>query len=106
MKTQSSTKEWESTKGSIHLETGGMTSKELSHSYSRKKGTFEKSVNQKSECCQEKEISRKKFWENPNRKPVRDFKIRIWTQIEISKLGSGASSSFVGFRELAFDEDK
>ena len=41
-----------------------------------------------------------------NRKPVRDFKIRIWTQIEISKLGSGASSNLVGFRELAFDKDK
>jgi len=36
-----------------------------------------------------------------NRKPVRDFKIRIWTQIEILKLGSGVSSSFVDFRELA-----
>ena len=84
-----------------------MTSKELSHSYSRKKVTFEKSVNQKFECCQEKEISRKKFTrEFKNRKPVRDFKIRIWTQIEISKLGSGASSSFVGFRELAFNKDK
>jgi hypothetical protein len=33
-------------------------------------------------------------------------KIKIWTQIEISKLGSGASSNLVGFRELAFDEDK
>jgi hypothetical protein len=50
------------------------------------------------------DISRKKFRENPNRKPVRDFKIRIWTQIEISKLGSGASSSFGGFRGLAFDK--
>ncbi len=83
-----------------------MTSKKLSHSYGRKEGTFEKSVNQKFECCQEKEISRKKRSEkNPNRKPVHDFKIRIWTQIEISKLGSGASSNLVGFRGLAFDED-
>ena len=53
-----------------------------------------------------KDISWKKFRENLNRKPVRDFKIRIWTQIEISKLGSGASSNLVGFRELAFDEDR
>ncbi len=45
----------------------------------------------------------KSFERNSNRKPVRDFKIRIWTQIEISKLGSGVSSSFVGFRGLAFD---
>jgi hypothetical protein len=52
-----------------------------------------------------KDISWKKFRENRNRKPDHDFKIRIWTQIEISKLGSGASSSFVGFRGLAFDED-
>ncbi len=51
------------------------------------------------------DISRKKFRENRNRKPDRDFKIRIWTQIEISKLRSGASSSLVGFRGLAFDED-
>jgi hypothetical protein len=50
------------------------------------------------------DISRKKFRENRNRKPVRDFKIRVWTQIEISKLGSGASLSFVGFRGLAFDK--
>ena len=53
-----------------------------------------------------KDISRKKFRENRNRKPDHDFKIRIWTQIEISKLGSGASSNLVGFRELAFDKDK
>jgi hypothetical protein len=33
------------------------------------------------------------------------LKIRIWTQIEVSKLGSGASSNLVGFRGLAFDED-
>ena len=51
-------------------------------------------------------FSEKVFEKIQNRKPVRDFKIRIWTQIEISKLGSGASSSFVGFRELAFNEDK
>jgi hypothetical protein len=50
------------------------------------------------------DISRKKFRENRNRKPVCDFKIRVWTQIEISKLGSGASSSFAGFRGLAFDK--
>ena len=61
MKTQSSTKEWELTKGSIHLETGGMASEELSHSYSRKKGTFEKSVNQKFECYQEKVFLGKSF---------------------------------------------
>ena len=48
-----------------------------------------------------KDISRKKFRENPNRKPVRDFKIRVWAQFVISKLGSGASSSFVGFQALA-----
>ena len=83
-----------------------MTSKKLGHSYSYKKGTFGKSVNKKSECYQENVFSRKKFRENSNRKPVRDFKIRIWTQIEISKLGSGASSNLVGFRGLAFDEDK
>ncbi len=51
-----------------------------------------------------KNISWKKFRENSNRKPVRDFKIRVWAQFVISKLGSGASSSFVGFRSLAFDE--
>ena len=39
-----------------------------------------------------------------NRKPDHDFKIRVWAQFVISKLGSGASSSFVGFRALAFDE--
>ncbi len=50
------------------------------------------------------EISQKKFWENLNRKPDGDFKIRVWAQFMISKLGSGASSSFVGFRELAFDK--
>ncbi len=84
-----------------------MTSKKLDHSYSHKKGDIHrKSVHQESECCREKGISQKKSRENSNRKPVRDFKIRIWTQIEISKLGSGASSNLVGFRELAFDEDK
>jgi hypothetical protein len=84
-----------------------MTSKKLSHFYSyKKKGTFEKSVNKGFECCQEKILLGKKFRENSNRKPVRDFKIRIWTQIEISKLESGASSNLIGFRELAFDEDK
>ncbi len=41
----------------------------------------------------EDNFSEKVFEKNSNRKPVRDFKIRIWTQIEISKLGSGASSS-------------
>ena len=61
LKTQSSIKERESTKGSIHLETGGMTSKKLCHSYSRKKGTFEKSVNQKFECYQEKVFLGKSF---------------------------------------------
>ena len=84
LKTQSSTNEWKSTKGSIHLETGGMTSKKLGHFYSCKKRTFEKSVSQKFECCREKGISQKKFWENSNRKPVRDFKIRVWAQIELS----------------------
>jgi hypothetical protein len=82
-----------------------MTSKRLNHSYSYKKGTFGKSVNKKSECYQENVLSRKKFRENQNRKPDRDFKIRVWAQFVISKLGSGASSNFVGFRELAFDED-
>ncbi len=53
----------------------------------------------------EKDISREKFRENRNRKPIRDFKIRVWAQFVISNLGSGASSSFVGFRALAFDED-
>jgi hypothetical protein len=48
-----------------------------------------------------KENFSEKILKNSNRKPVRDFKIRIWTQIEISKLGSGASSNLVGFRELA-----
>ncbi len=61
LKTQFGTKEQKLTKCSVHLETGGMTSKELRHSYSRKKVTFEKSVDQKFERCQEKEISRKKF---------------------------------------------
>ncbi len=46
----------------------------------------------------------KKFRENSNRKPVHDFKIRVWAQFVISKLGSGASSSLGGFRELAFDK--
>ncbi len=71
-----------------------------------KKGHSKKPVNKRFECYQEKKCFLEKFRENSNRKPVRDFKIRIWTQIEISKLGSGASSNLVGFRELAFDEDK
>ena len=54
----------------------------------------------------EEDFSEKVFEKIQNRKPVRDFKIKIWTQIEISKLGSGASSNLVGFRELAFDKDK
>jgi hypothetical protein len=49
----------------------------------------------------EENFSEKVFEKIQNRKPVRDFKIRIWTQIEILKLGSGSSSSFV--RGLAFD---
>ena len=55
-------KEWESTKCSIHLETGGMTSKKLGHSYSHKKGTLKKPVHQKLECCRKnfsEEILRK-----------------------------------------------
>jgi len=54
----------------------------------------------------EKENFSEEILKNSNRKPVRDFKIRIWAQIEISKLGSGASSNLVGFRGLAFNGDK
>ena len=42
------------------------------------------------------DISRKKLRENR----------KTGSQIMISKLGSGASSNLVGFRELASDEDK
>ncbi len=72
-----------------------MTSKKLSHSYSYKKGTFEKSVNKGFECCQEKILLGKSF-----------EKIQTGNQFVISKLGSGTSSNLVGFRELAFDKDK
>jgi len=80
-----------------------MTSKKLSHSYSYKKGTFENLLIRGLDVAS-KRYFLEKFREKSNRKPVRDFKIRVWAQFVISKLGSGASSSFVGFRALAFDE--
>ncbi len=84
LKTQSSTKkEWKLARCNIHLETGGMTSKGLGHSYSYKKGTFEKSVNKRFECCQEKKFLRRGF-----------EKIQTGNQIVISKLESGLSSWF------------
>jgi hypothetical protein len=81
-----------------------MTSKKLGHSYSRRKRTFENLVIRSLNVVEKRKLLRKSSEKNPNRKPVHDFKIRIWTQIEISKLGSGASSSLVGFRGLAFDK--
>ncbi len=81
MKTQSSINERESTKGSIHLETGGMTSKKLGHSYSHKKGTFKKSVNKRFGCRQLMIFLGKSF-----------EKIQTGSQFVISKLESELSS--------------
>ncbi len=81
-----------------------MTSKKLSHSYSYKKGNIRKDLLTRGLNVSKRRNFSEKVSRKSNRKPVCDFKIRIWTQIEISKLGSGASSSFGGFRGLAFDK--
>jgi hypothetical protein len=60
-----------------------MTSKKLGHSYNYKKGTFEKPVNQKFECCQEKKFLGKSF-----------EKIETGSQFVILKLESGLRSRF------------
>ncbi len=84
MKTQSSTKEWELTKSSIHLETGGMTSKRLGHSYSHKNiGTFESLLTRSLNVAK-----RRKFLGNSFEKT------QTGSQFVISKLGSGLRLRF------------
>ncbi len=79
-----------------------MTSKKLGHSYSHKKGRHSEALFiRSSNVVEKKKFLRRKSRENSKRKPDRDFKIRVWAQIEISKLESGASSNLVGFRGLA-----
>jgi len=55
----------------------------------------------------EREHSENLFTRSLNVVEKREFLRRNLEKIhEISKLGSGASSNLVGFRGLAFDEDK
>jgi hypothetical protein len=60
-----------------------MTSKKLSHSYSYEKGTFEKSFNERFECCQGEIFLGKNF-----------EKIETGNQFVISKSGSGLRLRF------------
>ncbi len=70
-----------------------MTSKKLGHSYGHKKRHSESLFIRIVNVVEKKEFLRKSF-----------EKIQTGSQFVISKLGSGASSSFGGFRALAFDE--
>ena len=70
-----------------------MTSKKLGHSYSHKRGHSESLFIRSVNVVEKREFLRRNL-----------EKIQTGNQFVISKLGSGASSSFVGFRALAFDE--
>ena len=72
-----------------------MANKKLGHSYSQKRGHSESLFIRSVNVVEKKEFLRKNL-----------EKIQTGNQFVISKLRSGASSNLVGFRELAFDEDK
>ncbi len=75
-----------------------MTSKLLGYPLQLQKDVFGKDL-VKSQINSEEETSLKRVLRKFEPETSSCFKIRIWTQIEILKLGSGASSNLIGFRE-------
>jgi hypothetical protein len=59
---------------------------------------------QSLECCQKEENSRKSFEKIQTGNQFVISKLGSGLRLRFQKLGSGASSSFLGFRGLAFDK--